>query len=201
MTPDTNAKIRVRRAALEARRAMSSTARRSASLAICEHIARLHEFRSCRLLGAYLPMRDEVDVTLIIERAWRAQKRVFVPVTDTHGTMNFCEISPDSVVARNRYGLWEPVSGVIVDARDLDVVITPLVAFDSELRRIGMGGGYYDRCFHFLKNRRKWLKPKLIGAAFACQQSAAIAKESWDVSLYAVITENSRTGHPTATSK
>ncbi len=141
------------------------------------------------MLGAYLPMRDEVDTTAIIERAWRANKRVFAPVTDSHGTMNFCEITPDSVVARNRYGVWEPASGTIIDARDLDVVITPVVAFDDDKHRIGMGGGYYDRCFHFLTKRRKWLKPKLIGVAFSCQKTAAIRNDSWDVSLYSVVTE------------
>ena len=112
--------------------------------------------------AVYLPMRDEVDPTAIVERAWSAQKRVFAPVTDTHGVMNFCEITPDTVVTRSRYGLWEPASGVIIDARDLDVVITPVVAFDEDKRRIGMGGGYYDRCFHFLKNPRLQFYPLLI---------------------------------------
>ena len=190
MTPDTNSKSLVRAAALDARRAMSTKDRAAASAIICERIVRSHEFRSCRFLGAYLSTHDEVDVTAIIERAWRAQKRVFVPVTDTHGTMNFCEISPDSVITRNRYGVWEPVSGIIIDSKSLDVVITPLVAFDSARHRIGMGGGYYDRCFHFLRNRRKWLKPKLIGAAFACQQSGTITRDNWDVPLYSIVTEN-----------
>ena len=190
MTPHSETKANVRSAALDARRAMSSGERTAASATICERVVRSHEFRSCKLLGAYLPMRDEVDTTLIVERAWRAQKRVFVPVTDTHGTMNFCEISPDTVVARNRYGLWEPVAGVLIDTRDLDIVITPVVAFDDDGRRIGMGGGYYDRCFHFLRNRRKWLRPKLIGVAFACQESTAITNDSWDVPLYSVVTEN-----------
>ncbi len=170
---------------------MTAAERASASAIICERIIRSHEFGACKLLGAYLPMRDEVDTTRIIDRAWRAQKRVFVPATDTHGAMNFCEISPDTVVARNRYGVWEPASGVIIDSRDLDIVITPVVAFDDSRRRIGMGGGYYDRCFHFLRNRRKWLRPKLIGVAFACQESAAIKHDSWDVPLYSVVTENS----------
>ena len=189
MTSGTDLKSTARANALDARRAMTADERTAASATIGERIIRSHEFRSCKLLGAYLPMRDEVDTTFIIERAWRAQKRVFVPVTDTHGTMNFCEISPDTVVARNRYGLWEPVSGVIIDARDLDVAITPVVAFDNNRHRIGMGGGYYDRCFHFLRNRRKWLKPKLIGVAFACQESNAIEDDTWDVPLYSVVTE------------
>ena len=190
MTSDTDPKSIARAKALDARRAMTADERASASAIIGERIIRSHEFGACQLLGAYLPMRDEVDTTVIIDRAWRAQKRVFVPVTDTHGTMNFCEISPDTVVARNQFGVWEPVSGVIVDARNLDVVITPVVAFDDSKRRIGMGGGYYDRCFHFLRNRRKWLKPKLIGVAFACQQSVAIPHDSWDIPLYSVVTEN-----------
>ncbi|MEJ2140569.1 MAG: 5-formyltetrahydrofolate cyclo-ligase [Gammaproteobacteria bacterium] len=191
MTPDAHSKSKARDAALAARRAMTTNERIAASARICERIVRSHQFRACKNLGAYLPMRDEVDPTRIIERAWRAQKRVFVPVTDSHGTMNFCEIEPDSVVTRNRYGLWEPLSGLIIDSRDLDCVITPLVAFDNNNRRIGMGGGYYDRCFHFLKNRRKWLKPKLIGVAFACQESDAIKHDSWDVPLYSIVTENS----------
>ena len=178
-----------RAAALDARRALSARDRYSASASICERIVRSHEFRSCKLLGAYLPMRDEVDTTAIIERAWSAQKRVFAPVTDTHGVMNFCEIEPDTVVTRNRFGLWEPASGIIIDARDLDVVITPVVAFDEDKHRIGMGGGYYDRCFHFLRNRHKWRKPKLIGAAFSCQETTAIRSDSWDVTLYSVVTE------------
>ena len=189
MTSDIDSKSIARRRGLDARRAMSADERANASAQISERVVRSHEFAACKLLGAYLPMRDEVDATLIIERAWRAQKRVFAPVTDTHGTMNFCEISPNTVVTRNRYGLWEPISGVIVDARDLDIVITPVVAFDDGRRRVGMGGGYYDRCFHFLRNRRKWLKPKLIGVAFACQESQSLKCDTWDVPLYSIVTE------------
>jgi 5-formyltetrahydrofolate cyclo-ligase len=65
----------------------------------------------------------------------------------------------------------------------------PVVAFDANKNRIGMGGGYYDRCFHFLRNRRKWLKPKLIGVAFACQQVKNITPETWDIPFYKVVTD------------
>ncbi len=143
---------------------------------------------SAHHIGCYLPTRDEVQTTPIIERAWRAGKRIFVPVTDAHGSMNFCEITSDTVIARNQFGIWEPVAGALIRARDLDIVITPVVAFDKHKHRIGMGGGYYDRCFHFLKNRRKWLKPKLIGVAFECQKATRILPNTWDVPLYRVVT-------------
>ncbi len=134
-------------------------------------------------------MHDEVDPTAIIERAWCANKRVFAPVTDTHGTMNFRELTPDTEITRNSFGLWEPVLGSLVTPRSLDVVVTPLVAFDDDNNRIGMGGGYFDRCFRFLRNRRKWLKPKLIGLAFDCQKVTGIVPDSWDVQLHKIFTE------------
>jgi 5-formyltetrahydrofolate cyclo-ligase len=141
------------------------------------------------MIACYLPTSDEVDPTQVIERAWCANKRVFAPVTDTHGTMNFCEVTRETLITRNDYGIWEPVSGTFIDAKSLDIVITPLVAFDRQKNRIGMGGGYYDRCFHFLRNRRKWLRPKLIGIAFACQNVKEIAPNPWDIPLYRVVTD------------
>jgi 5-formyltetrahydrofolate cyclo-ligase len=184
---DTNAKLRS--AALEARRSLTENDRRNASSKICERIIHSHEFMSARLIACYLPTSDEVDPTAVIQRAWCANKRVFVPVIDTHGTMNFCEVTPDTVITRNHYGIWEPVSGMFANTRSLDIVVTPLAAFDIHNNRIGMGGGYYDRCFRFLRNRRKWLRPKLIGAAFACQEAKNITPNSWDVPLYRVVTD------------
>ena len=180
----------MRKAALASRNTLDDAQRVTASATICDRIIQSHEFRSARTIACYLPTANEVDPTQVIERAWRANKRVFVPVTDAHGTMNFCEVTPTSVVTQNDFGIFEPVAGLFVDAKTLDLVITPLVAFDDDNNRIGMGGGYYDRCFHFLGKRRKWLKPKLIGVAFACQKVEKIASDTWDIPLYRVVTED-----------
>jgi 5-formyltetrahydrofolate cyclo-ligase len=145
---------------------------------------------SCSALACYLPCDDEVDATAVINRAWRAKKRVFAPVTGLHRKMIFRQLSPDTDLAMNQFGLWEPVSGPSIEAKFLDVVITPLVAFDAEWHRIGMGGGYFDRCFHFLQKRKTWLHPKLIGAAFDCQQVEKIVRNPWDIRLYRVFTES-----------
>lgn len=179
----------LRKSSLGARRALSTTERYRASRIICDRLLRSHEFMSARTVGAYLAMPDEVQTALVISRAWRAGKRVAIPVTERHGKMMFCTITNETPLLRNKLGIWEPVNGNAIDVRNLDIVVTPLVAFDDNNHRIGMGGGYYDRAFHFLRNRRKWLSPKLIGLAFECQRVTSIVPNTWDIPLYKILTE------------
>jgi 5-formyltetrahydrofolate cyclo-ligase len=181
----------IRDRALCARRALSSVERLRSSLVICNRAMRSHEFMSAQTIGAYLPMADEVQTHPIIARAWRAQKRVAVPKIQRKGIMVFCEITPETPLVRSRLGIWEPAGDAYLDTRQLDMVITPVVAFDEDRHRIGMGGGYYDRTFRFLRNRRKWLSPKLIGVAFECQRAESIVPNSWDITLYRIVTEAS----------
>jgi 5-formyltetrahydrofolate cyclo-ligase len=141
-----------------------------------------------RNVGCYLPTVYEVQTTHVIARSWRAGKRIFVPVTDSKVFMVFREITANTPLGRNDFGIWEPLEGALIDPRRLDIVITPVVAFDDDNHRIGMGSGYYDRCFRFLKNRRKWLKPKLIGVAFESQRVDQISPNPWDIPLYRVVT-------------
>jgi len=180
----------LRKTALDARRSLGTDARDAASLRISKRVVRAHEFTAAKTIACYLPMRDEVDPSRIIESAWRANKRVFSPVVDCHGNMTFKQLQPDTSLERNKFGLWEPISGISIAVKSLDVVVTPLVAFDDDLNRIGMGGGYFDRCFAFLKHRRRWLKPKLIGLAFNCQKVDKIVPSPWDVRLYSIISED-----------
>jgi 5-formyltetrahydrofolate cyclo-ligase len=175
--------------AREARRSMTSPERSRASRRIVDGFLNSRYFLGSQTLGCYVPMWDEVDTTAIIERAWRAKKRIFLPVTTTQGRMQFREILPESVLAMNDFGLWEPVSGERIDANKLDVVVTPLVAFDDQGNRIGMGGGFFDRTFAFLADRNYWLRPKLIGVAFECQRVRKIAPNPWDIRVFHVFTE------------
>jgi 5-formyltetrahydrofolate cyclo-ligase len=161
---------RLRESALAARRSLTNEMRDCATSKICKRIANSHEFISCKSIACYLPVDDEVDPIIIIERAWRAKKRVFAPVIEMRGNMIFRQLAPDTKLERNFFGIWEPVSEPSVSPRTIDLVIAPVVAFDNRHHRIGMGGGYYDRCFSFLQHRRNWLHPKLIGVAFACQE-------------------------------
>ena len=175
--------------ALAARRKLTASERKNGSRTICKRVINSHEFASSKFLGIYLPMRDEVDTREIIQRAWRANKRVFVPILRGSAQMLFCEIEPDTELEQNRLGIWEPARGRLIDAEKLDVVIAPTVAFDENNHRIGMGAGFFDRCFAFLRHRKHWLRPKLVGVAFRCQEVEKITPNTWDIRLYRIITD------------
>jgi 5-formyltetrahydrofolate cyclo-ligase len=180
----------LRRTGLEARRRLHSATREIASARITERVLRSHEFHSARVIACYLPMPDEVDPGRVISRAWQMRKQVCAPVIGQAGEMHFVKLTPETRLSRTRFGLWEPEGGEPVASRSIDLVITPLVAFDDDCGRIGMGGGYFDRAFAFLKRRRQWRRPKLLGVAFACQAVEKIQLNPWDIRLYAVATES-----------
>ncbi len=180
----------LRRRGINARSGMSRTERDEASARICARVVRLPEFLAARTVGCYIATPVEVDTRQIIERAWRAKKRIFAPVIDFKGQMGFREVRRDTCMERNSLGLLEPVDGMPIAPAELDIVVTPVVAFDDQRHRIGMGGGYFDRTFAYLANRQGWLRPKLIGIAFACQRVEKIEPNPWDIPLYRVVTDS-----------
>jgi 5-formyltetrahydrofolate cyclo-ligase len=190
LTQATNAIAQLRKRGLCARRLLDDQTRANASQVIAERIVHSHEFMACKTIACYLSSYDEVDLSYVIERAWRANKRIFAPVIANKYGMFFRQLLPDTLLERNRFDLWEPVSGTGINVRQLDVVIAPVVAFDDHRHRIGMGGGYFDRRFSFLNHRQRWLRPKLIGVAFDCQKVERIEPNPWDIRLYSVVTEN-----------
>jgi 5-formyltetrahydrofolate cyclo-ligase len=180
----------IRRQALLARRNMSVKNRAAASEIICKKVIETKSFSSAKIVACYLPMNDEVDTELIIERGWCANKRIFVPIMRNKGEMFFREIRPDTTLLRNKMSIWEPTSGEIISPRALQLVVTPTVAFDANNNRVGMGGGYYDRYFSFLRHRKIWIKPKLFGVAFQCQKAHKITPNPWDIRLYKTFSES-----------
>lgn len=181
---DIRSEYRKRRAAL------SDEHRSQASGHIADAVVRAPYFSKSLCIACYLSLADEVDTWAIIERAWRRKKKIFAPVTGPDRLLSFRQVTPDTGLIVNEFGILEPDYGTEISARQLDLVLTPIVAFDDERRRIGMGGGYYDRTFAFLRNRRLLLKPKLVGLAFNCQRVEKIAENPWDIPLYRVVTES-----------
>lgn len=184
-------RARHRQAGQRARLALDHAARERHSAAICRHLSHSPLWHAARRIGLYFAAAAEVDVSDLFVEAFASGRMVYVPVVGATGRMHFVRLSRDANLVRNRYGIWEPErASNAISARQLDLVVTPLAAFDEAGNRIGMGAGYYDRCFTVLRHRRHWLHPKLVGAAFSCQRVSAIPAATWDIPLFAVATEN-----------
>jgi len=190
MTDSASSISLLRATALRARRKMHAADRAQASRQITDRFLNSRYFLSSHSIACYLATWDEVDTNRIFDRAWRAKKRIFAPVINSRSEMTFRNLLPETTVVRNRFGIWEPESEFQIDPSDLDVVVTPLVAYDNACNRIGMGGGYFDRHFAFLRSRRSWLRPKLIGLAFNCQKIEKVTPNRWDIPLSRVISES-----------
>ncbi len=182
-------KAKLRAQARRDRSKLTDDDRDFASLVICETVVRQSYFQRARLIAAYLPTADEVNTWPLIERAWRMKKRIFAPVVEKNRLLRFREIEPRSDLRRNRFGLLEPSGGSSIPAFRLDVVFTPVVAFDARCNRIGMGGGYFDRTFSFQNTRVAFARPKLVGLAFDCQRVEQIPASPWDIRLFQIVSE------------
>ena len=139
-------------------------------------------------VAVFLSFDGELDTRPLIDQLWRAGKRVYLPVLHpfSPGNLLFLHYHPNSDLVVNRLNIREPKLDVrdVLPLSRLDVLVTPLVAFDAAGQRLGMGGGFYDRT---LQNwRRHRLQP--VGYAHDCQQVDALPTEQWDIPLPAVIT-------------
>lgn len=180
--------IRSRRNALDIRQ------RRSLSRSLARRVATSPIFRRSLHIAFYLANDGEVDLGPLMERAFGMGKRCYLPVLSPtfHNRLWFAPYGPDTPLAPNQFGILEPVVNWrnMRPSWSLDLVLTPLVAFDNQGNRLGMGGGFYDRTLAYLERRRLWCKPRLIGTAYGFQQVPALSHAPWDVPLHGVMTEN-----------
>jgi len=186
--PADPARRQLRRELRAKRRAMPAAARAQADRAIYAQLRHLPEYRRARSVALFLAFDGEPSLAALVASARRQRKRLYVPVL--HGlTMTFAELEPDAKLTANFFGIMEPTLGPRIDPRELDLVLTPLVAFDDRGVRVGVGRGYYDRTFKFLRQRSHWLRPKLLGVAYELQRVEPLTPSSWDVPLWGVVTE------------
>lgn len=165
----------------------------AASRALARCLTASPLFRRSDHIAFYLPNDGEIDLRPVIERAWAMGKHCYLPVLSPafHNRLWFARYLPDTRLAPNQFHIPEPVSRwrEMRPAWALDLVLTPLVAFDCQGNRLGMGGGFYDRTLAFLQQRQCWRRPLLVGTAYEFQRVTALPQQPWDVPLQAVVTE------------
>lgn len=188
MAPDP-ANDAVRRRLRAARAALSGRARRDAARSVGRILARLPEVRRARTIAFYSAIRGELDCGPAIAVAWRRGQEVYLPVVRGR-CLGFARHAPDRRLDSGRFGIPIPAAGRTTTrrARDLDVVVAPVVAFDAKGHRLGTGGGWYDRTLAFRRQRPHLRRPVFIGVAYAFQQVDTLVVHGHDVALDAIVT-------------
>ena len=158
--------------------------------ALARHVTASLRIRRAQRIACYLANDGEIDLAPVVAFLRNLGREVLLPALHDDGLW-FFPYSADTPMKDNRFGIPEPClpPRVRCPARELDVVLMPLVAVDSSGNRLGMGGGYYDRTFSYLKARSVWKRPLLIGVAYEFQRVARLPTQPWDIPLHALATE------------
>lgn len=187
-----NTRNQLRKQLRQKRRELDEHAQQQHAMSIAHIISKQPAFRNAKRIAFYLAEDGEIDPCFIIEKAWQFKKQVFLPVLPPTGSsLFFAPYTPDTPMAANRFGIDEPQThpGQWIRARQLSLILLPLVGFDEQGNRLGMGGGYYDRSLAFINHRKQWHNPRLMGLAHELQKVDKLDCQSWDVPLNMIVTE------------
>ncbi len=183
----------LRRALRAQRQSLPAEARKLAARALAVNLAGLRLFLASRRVACYLPNDGEIDTGRVIEHIRRLRKILYLPVLSplAHDRLWFAEAKPKTKLVPNRFGIPEPAvpARQLVRAQELDLILMPLVGFDDQGNRLGMGGGFYDRSLEFLRHRSRWRKPQVLGIAYDFQRVNGLAPDPWDIPLQGVVTD------------
>ncbi|MDX2028452.1 MAG: 5-formyltetrahydrofolate cyclo-ligase [Alphaproteobacteria bacterium] len=179
--PDEKAALR---RVMETQRAVAKAQSPNAPLRLRDYFLKNIEAPHGHIVASYRAYGGEMDPTPLAE-ALRAQGCVIcLPIVTEASTLTFRVHDPAIPLIAGYRGIPEPPPACPVV--EPDILLVPLLAFDGALRRLGRGGGYYDRTLFALRARRKVLA---VGLAYACQEVAEVPHRPHDAKLDKVVTE------------
>ncbi len=171
------------------RQQLSAQAQQDAAIGLVRQLLPCAEVLAAQHIALYLSNDSEINTTALIQALWQAGKTLYLPILHPFcaGYLIFQRYQPTTPLLPNRFGIPEPKLNCaeLLPVQQLDLIFTPLVAFDSLGQRLGMGGGFYDRTLSQLAANHHC---RLIGLAHDCQQVPQLPVEPWDQPLHAVAT-------------
>ena len=160
-----------------------------AAEALFRKVSGLDEYQKSTHIAVYFAVNGEISLQPVIDHVLSQGKKIYLPNLD-HQSLRFSPYFHEQKMRINKFRLPEPDvdDDQMLQPDELDLVLAPLVVFDAQRNRIGMGGGFYDRSFAFRK-QKDTVKPGLVGVAHELQKVDCIQPESWDVRLDRVVTD------------
>ena len=138
-------------------------------------------------IALFYPMETEPDIVPFIEKLLEDNRVVSFPkITNAkEKQMAFYAINSLEDLSVGKYGILSPSSDIVV--KDFDVVITPVVGIDKDFKRLGMGGGFYDRFFEAYQALDN--PPKFIAPIYDENMNLDFEGDKWDIVMDYVVTE------------
>ena len=180
-TPLTKKELRL---AIEAQRKAQSGAQvQRDSKRISDHIQMLESFKNSQSIALYMAFKTEVDLEELFLACWQLNKKTYIPYFNAETQVYvMAEITSETEMVKGHYGIAEPKHPKIFPTEEIEFFIVPGVAFDKTGKRLGRGGGYYDR---LLAN----FQGHLTAVAFEFQLVENVPTEPHDQSMHAIVTE------------
>jgi len=164
------------------RRTLPAPLQHDAALGVADVIRALPAWDDARHVALYLAADGEIDTAPIAGAARSAQKHLYLPVVAGQ-SLEFAVWEDGAALVPNRFAIPEPSPDAPRRAAsELDIIFMPVVGWDTDGGRLGMGAGFYDRAL------AQAAGPLLVGLAHACQQVPRIPRETWDIRMDFVAT-------------
>ena len=177
----------LRDSVMAARDALPAAHRARASRSIADRIAALTAWRAARVVLLTLPFRSEWDARLVVRDALAAGKTVAAPRVDAPARMLRALVIDDLErdVEDGHRGIPEPYADrPAIPLERIDWVLVPGIAFDAAGRRLGYGGGYYDRLLPLLPPAAA-----RVAGAFEAQIVERVPAAPHDIGVDCIVTE------------
>ncbi|MDA3878376.1 MAG: 5-formyltetrahydrofolate cyclo-ligase [Halothiobacillus sp.] len=181
-------KTTLRRKLRIVRRTICGYQRRLYQRRIAQTLSTLPALRFARRIAGYIAFDGEPDVRDFLRMR---DRKIWLPRVNRDLTLHFrpafdlnSRLPRPPGARRNQFGILESHRHPLLRAGNMDALLIPLVGFDEQGNRLGMGAGYYDRSLANLRHPR----PLLIGIAFSSQQVEQLPVDPWDIPLDYIVT-------------
>lgn len=174
-------KAELRRSLLQARRCLPTEDWHAKSQQICEHLAAASLLQSAETILAYFSIRQEPELSSLFQLPcrWGFPRCVGDRLT-------WHQWAPGQPLVQGAFGIREPEPDALALApEEVDLMLIPAVACDSQGYRLGYGGGFYDR----LLSQPAWKAIPTIGVIFEDAFLPSLPIDEWDCPLNGVCTE------------
>ncbi len=178
----------LRRQLRQRRRDLPAATRIAAAESLANRLLALPFLPASGLVAGYWAMDGEIGLHVFQLRLPPALTYC-LPLLHPDESLRFAPWHPGDPLVTNRFGIPEPDidPDAALPASEMAMLVLPLVGFDAQCNRLGMGGGWYDRSLSFRRDTSA--PPWLVGAGFDVQRVEVLQHEAWDVPLDAVCSE------------